>query len=98
MSGDPYTRRSESCHRMLPSITVVLCRDIGDDSPTWANHKKSCQPVIYRTNQHDVLDDHEKDQVPESGLMIRGIDGDALCIDDGKMSFMDGRLNTKVGV
>ncbi|KAG2742186.1 hypothetical protein P692DRAFT_201795894 [Suillus brevipes Sb2] len=67
MSGDPYTRRSESRHRTLPSITVILCRDIGDDSPTWANHKKSCQPVIYRTNQHGILDDHEKDQVPESG-------------------------------
>ncbi|KAG2743386.1 hypothetical protein P692DRAFT_20838614 [Suillus brevipes Sb2] len=30
-------------------------------------------------------------------MMIRGIDGDALCIDDGKMSFMDGRLSTKLG-
>jgi hypothetical protein len=65
-------------------------QDIGDDSPTRANHKKACQSVIYRTNQHEILDDHEKDQVPESGLMIRGIDGDALCIDDGKMSFMYG--------
>ncbi|KAG2745259.1 hypothetical protein P692DRAFT_201793255 [Suillus brevipes Sb2] len=30
-------------------------------------------------------------------MMIRGISGDALCIDDGKMSFMDGRLSTKLG-
>ncbi|KAG2748029.1 hypothetical protein P692DRAFT_20835382 [Suillus brevipes Sb2] len=31
-------------------------------------------------------------------MMIRGIDGDTLCINDGNMSFMDGRLNTKLGV
>ncbi|KAG2743767.1 hypothetical protein P692DRAFT_20838551, partial [Suillus brevipes Sb2] len=29
-------------------------------------------------------------------MMIQGIDGDALCIDDGKMYFMDGRLSTKL--
>jgi hypothetical protein len=31
-------------------------------------------------------------------MIIRGIDGDAQCIGGGKMSFMDGRLNTKVVV
>jgi hypothetical protein len=30
-------------------------------------------------------------------MMIRGIDGDAQYIDGRKMSFMDGRLNTKLG-
>jgi hypothetical protein len=28
--------------------------------------------------------------------IIQGIDGDVLCIDDGKTSFIDGRLNTKL--
>jgi hypothetical protein len=29
-------------------------------------------------------------------ITIRGIDGDVWCIDGGKMSFMDGGLNTKL--
>jgi hypothetical protein len=32
-----------------------------------------------------------------AALMVRGIDGDAQCIDDGKMSLMYGRLDTKLG-
>lgn len=30
-------------------------------------------------------------------MMIRCIDGDAQCIDGRKMSFIDGRLNIKLG-
>lgn len=32
-----------------------------------------------------------------AAMMIPGIDEDARCIDGGKMTFMDGRLDTKLG-